>query len=56
MATKHVLFYTSADDVLTRAPAHFPAHRARLGQFHARGTLALTGAGAAWARTAAKIC
>ena len=31
MATKHVLFYTSADDVLTKAPAHFPAHSARLG-------------------------
>ncbi|MEN3280983.1 MAG: uncharacterized protein V7607_2123 [Solirubrobacteraceae bacterium] len=39
MATKYVLFYTSADDVLTRAPAHFPAHRTRLGEFHARGTL-----------------
>ena len=39
MATKYVLFYTSADDVLTKAPAHFPAHRARLDEFHAAGTL-----------------
>jgi uncharacterized protein YciI len=43
MATKHVLFYTSSDDVLTKAPAHFPAHRARLDEFHARGTLLSVG-------------
>jgi uncharacterized protein len=43
MATKYVLFYTSADDVLTRAPAYFPAHRARLGEFHARGVLLAVG-------------
>jgi uncharacterized protein len=43
MATKYVLFYTSADDVLTRAPAHFPAHRVRLGEFHARGALLAVG-------------
>jgi uncharacterized protein len=43
MATRYVLFYTSADDVLTKAPAHFPAHRARLDEFHARGTLLAVG-------------
>ena len=36
---KYVLFYDSAEDVVTKAPAHFPAHRARLEDFHARGTL-----------------
>ena len=39
MATKYVLFYESADDVLAKAPAHFPAHRERLGAFRERGTL-----------------
>jgi uncharacterized protein YciI len=39
MATKYVLLYSSAQDVLTKAPAHFPAHRARLDEFHARGVL-----------------
>ena len=39
MATRYVLFYTAADDVPTKAPAHFPAHRARLEKFHAAGTL-----------------
>ena len=43
MATTYVLFYTSADDVLTKAPAHFPAHRARLDEFHARGALLAVG-------------
>jgi len=43
MATKYVLFYTSAHDVLTKAPAHFPAHRARLDEFHGRGTLLAVG-------------
>jgi uncharacterized protein len=40
---KAVLLYTSADDVLARAPAHFPAHRARLDEFEAAGTLLLVG-------------
>ena len=39
----YVLFYESADDVLAKAPAHFPAHRARLGEFHARGDLLMVG-------------
>ena len=40
---KAVLLYESADDVLARAPAHFPAHRARLDEFEAAGTLLLVG-------------
>ena len=40
---KHVLLYTSAPDVASKAPAHFPAHRARLEEFHARGELLLVG-------------
>jgi uncharacterized protein YciI len=40
---KYVLFYESADDVASKAPAHFPAHSARLDEFHARGDLLLVG-------------
>lgn len=40
---KYVLFYESADDVASKAPAHFPAHSARLDAFHARGDLLLVG-------------
>jgi uncharacterized protein YciI len=40
---KYVLFYESADDVASNAPAHFPAHRARVDEFHARGDLLLVG-------------
>jgi uncharacterized protein YciI len=40
---KHVLFYDSAPDVLGKAPAHFPAHKAHLDDFHARGTLLMVG-------------
>jgi uncharacterized protein len=40
---KYVLFYESADDVASKAPAHFPAHKARLDEFHARGDLLLVG-------------
>jgi len=39
----HVLFYESADDVASKAPAHFPAHHARLEEFHARGELLMVG-------------
>ena len=39
MATRYVLLYSSADDVVSKAPAHFPAHRARLDEFHGRGVL-----------------
>jgi uncharacterized protein len=40
---KYALFYESADDVLSKAPAHFPAHKARLDDFHARGVLLMVG-------------
>jgi len=40
---KHVVLYTSAADVATNAPPHFPAHKARLDEFHARGDLLLVG-------------
>lgn len=40
---KYVLFYESAADVASKAPAHFPAHRARLMDFHARGSLLMVG-------------
>ena len=40
---KYVLFYASADDVLSTAPAHFPAHKARLDEFHSRGDLLMVG-------------
>jgi hypothetical protein len=39
----HVLFYEPADDVASKAPAHFPAHQARLEEFHARGDLLMVG-------------
>lgn len=40
---KAVLFYESADDVASRVPVHFPAHRQRLEEFHARGLLLRAG-------------
>ena len=40
---KYVVLYDSADDVASKAPAHFPAHAARLEEFHARGTLLMVG-------------
>jgi uncharacterized protein YciI len=40
---KYVLFYESADDVMTNAPLHFAAHRERLDAFHARGDLLMVG-------------
>ena len=40
---KYVLFYESADDVMSKAPEHFPAHLARLQEFHARGALLMVG-------------
>lgn len=43
MSAKCVVFYESADNVLEKAPAHFPAHSERVDEFHARGTLLLTG-------------
>ena len=40
---KYVLFYEPADDVLTRAPEHFPAHSRRIEEFHARGDILMVG-------------
>jgi len=40
---KYVLSYESADDVRAKAPAHFPAHKARYQEFHARGELLMLG-------------
>ena len=36
---RFVSFYEMAPGALSRVMAHFPAHRARLDEFHARGTL-----------------
>ena len=41
--SKWVLFYESADDVLPKAERHFPAHLARLQEFHGRGELLMVG-------------
>ena len=41
---RYVLFYESADEVLSKAPEHFPANAARADEFHARGTLLMIGA------------
>jgi uncharacterized protein YciI len=40
---RYVLLYESADDVRTKAPAHFPAHHSRLQEFHARGDILMVG-------------
>jgi uncharacterized protein len=40
---KYVLFYDPADDVASKAPPHFPAHLARLQEFHRRGELLMVG-------------
>jgi uncharacterized protein YciI len=40
---KYVLMYESAEDVRTKAPIHFPAHRERWQRFVADGTLLLIG-------------
>jgi uncharacterized protein YciI len=43
MSPKYVLFYESADNVLEKAPLHFPAHSRRADDFHARGVLLMVG-------------
>jgi uncharacterized protein YciI len=43
VSAKYVLFYETADDVLEKAPVHFPAHSDRVDEFHEQGTLLLTG-------------
>ena len=40
---KAVLLYESSDDVLTLAPIHFPAHKARIDAFQERGVLEVIG-------------
>lgn len=40
---KYVLFYEAADDVASKAPAHFPAHKQWLDEFHGAGTLLMIG-------------
>jgi len=40
---KAVLFYRSAADALEKAPLHYPAHKAHVDAFHARGELLAVG-------------
>jgi uncharacterized protein len=40
---KYAMFYEPADDFLPKARRYGAAHRARLEQFHARGSLLLAG-------------
>jgi uncharacterized protein YciI len=40
---KYVLFYESAPDLASNAPAHYAAHSARAKEFHARGVLLMIG-------------
>ncbi len=40
---RYLLFYESAADVREKALLHYPAHRARLDPFHARGVLLQVG-------------
>jgi uncharacterized protein YciI len=40
---KYVVLYTATGDVATKAPPHFPAHKARLDEYHARGDLLMIG-------------
>ena len=40
---RYVVLYTSAPNVMEKAPAHYPAHSARVDEFHARGDLLQVG-------------
>jgi len=40
---RYVSFYESADDGLSTAPVHFPAHSARCDEFRERGVLLAAG-------------
>lgn len=40
---KYVMFYELDEAARPLIPQHFPAHRARLDEFHARGDLLLVG-------------
>lgn len=43
MAKKYVVLYESAHDVRSKAPIHYPAHKARCDQFHEDGKLLMVG-------------
>ncbi len=43
MTMRYVLLYHSADDVAQHAPAHFPAHLARIHEFASRGEILSVG-------------
>jgi uncharacterized protein YciI len=43
MTTRYVVLYHSADDVAAKAPAHFPAHLARIHEFRDRGEILSVG-------------
>jgi uncharacterized protein len=43
MTTRFVMLYHSADDVAHKAPAHFPAHLARIHEFRDRGEILSVG-------------
>jgi uncharacterized protein len=40
---KYVVTYEAAEDIASKAPAHYPAHAARAREFHARGELLMIG-------------
>ena len=40
---KYVMFYENSPEGLAKAREHYPAHRARLNDFHARGVLLMAG-------------
>lgn len=40
---KYLMLYETAPEGLAKAREHFPAHRARLDEFHARGVLLMAG-------------
>jgi uncharacterized protein YciI len=40
---KYVVLYESADDVASRAPEHYPAHKSQLDDFHRRGEILMVG-------------
>jgi uncharacterized protein YciI len=43
MTVRYVVLYESADDVARLAPAHFPAHLARIHEFRDRGEILSVG-------------
>ena len=43
MSTKYVVLYESSEDVLEKAPVHYPAHSEHADRFNDTGTLELIG-------------